>query len=251
MKIKLKKVFRVFISIIFWLSAWTIASCLVNNSFLLPGIDETLEALRAVISDVQFPIIVLSTLLRVVVGLIFGIVLGILLAVLCYHFKIAASIIAPIISVIKSTPVASFIIILWILMSGDALTVFIALLMVMPIIWQNVMDGYRSIDNNLSEVCAVYGFNFFKRQRILVFPHLLRYIIPAVITASGLAWKSEIAAEIIAYTARSIGQQINDSRFDMDTPTVFAWTLIIITLSVVIELGTKAIFRRCEKWLSS
>ena len=61
---------------------------------------------------------------------------------------------------------------------------------------------------------------------------------------AGLAWKAEIAAEIIAYTKKSIGQGINDAKYNMDTPTVFAWTLLIILFSILLELGTKKLLRR-------
>jgi NitT/TauT family transport system permease protein len=85
-------------------------------------------------------------------------------------------------------------------------------------------------------------------MRVLVIPQLVRYLIPAIVTATGLAWKSEIAAEIIAYTRNSIGQNINDAKFNMDSPTVFAWTIIVIALSIILELIAKLIMRRCKKW---
>jgi NitT/TauT family transport system permease protein len=150
------------------------------------------------------------------------------------------------VKVIKATPVASFIILFWVMFSGDALAIIIALLMVMPIIWQNLIDGYNSIDHELVEVCDAYEVAFFKRLRILVLPALKKYFIPALITASGLAWKSEIAAEIIAYTKNSIGQAINDAKYDFDMPTVFAWSVVIIALSVLFEFGLKRLLARCK-----
>ena len=75
----------------------------------------------------------------------------------------------------------------------------------------------------------------------------MKYLIPGIITASGLCWKAEIAAEIIAYTKRSIGQGINDAKYNLDTPTVFAWTLVIILLSVALEKGASMLLRRVNK----
>ena len=73
------------------------------------------------------------------------------------------------------------------------------------------------------------------------------YLYPAIITASGLAWKAEIAAEVIAYTKDSIGQGINDAKYNMETPTVFAWTLVIVLLSVLLEKCTRSLFRRTQR----
>ncbi|MBQ8303107.1 MAG: ABC transporter permease subunit [Clostridia bacterium] len=186
------------------------------------------------------------SLLRVTVGLTLGCVIGITFAVLCHKFSVVKLIFSPFISVVKSTPVASFIVVLWVIMSGDALSVFIGFLMVMPIIWQNVIDGFNSIDPKLSEVADVFEFSYGKRFKLLIFPALKKYLIPGIITASGLAWKAEIAAEIIAYTKNSIGQGINDAKYNMDTPTVFAWTLVIILFSIILEKITKHLVRRSE-----
>ena len=119
--------------------------------------------------------------------------------------------------------------------------------MVMPIIYQNLTDGLTAIDKQLSEVSDVFEFTKKKRFMLLTFPTLKKYLVPAVITASGLGWKAEIAAEIIAYTKHSIGQGINDAKYNMDTPTVFAWTAVIILLSIALESGARYLLRRTDK----
>jgi NitT/TauT family transport system permease protein len=85
------------------------------------------------------------------------------------------------------------------------------------------------------------------RFYVLYFPNLKKYLIPSVITSVGLAWKSEIAAEIIAYTRNSIGQLINDGKYNLDTPVVFAWTFIVIFFSILFESLIKSLLRRIEK----
>ena len=151
------------------------------------------------------------------------------------------------ITVVRSTPVASFIIILWILLSGDALAVFVAILMVAPIVWQNLLDGYSSIDKELIEVTEVFGFSKRKRFLVLTLPALKKYFLPAVITSVGLGWKAEIAAEIIAYTKNSIGQKISDAKYNLHTAEVFAWTLVIIFFSIALEWATRTLLRRFDK----
>ena len=190
----------------------------------------------------------MMTLSRVIAGLVLGTVFGIVFAMLSHRFYVVKAILSPAITVIKSTPVASFIIILWIMMSGSALSIFIAFLMVVPVIWQNLMDGYDAIDAQMYEVAEIFEFSGFKRLRILVIPTLFGYLYPALITSVGLAWKSEIAAEIIAYTKNSIGYMINNAKADFDTPRVFAWTVVIITMSILLELITKKMMRRIKAW---
>ena len=123
----------------------------------------------------------------------------------------------------------------------------IALLMVMPIIWQNICDGFSAIDKNLSEVCDVFEFSLNKRIKLLIFPTLLRYFIPALLSSIGLAWKSGIAAEIISYTKNSIGKNILDSKNLFDGDIMLAWTLTVVILSLILEYSVRALVRRWNK----
>lgn len=245
-----KKVLYTVASVALVFAIWTLLAELQDNNYLLPDPKSTFIALKAIILSKDFLITVTYTLLRVLVGLSLGVVLGTLLAILSHSSEVIRHLLSPIISIIKATPVASFIVILWIKLTGTELAIFIALLMVLPIVWQNVLDGYDSIDKGLSEVCLVYSFSFRKKMKLLILPALLKYFIPGLITATGLAWKAEIAAEIIAYTSNSIGQKINDAKYYLDSPTVFAWTIIVIVLSIVLELIARILMKRCKKWAS-
>ena len=132
-------------------------------------------------------------------------------------------------------------------MDGSTLAIAIAFLMVMPIVWQNLSDGFSAIDKELSEVCDAFEFSYKKRLRLLVFPTLSSYLFPALITSVGLAWKSEIAAEIIAYTKSSIGSMINDAKYNFETPKVFALTIVVVIMSILLEALTKFLIRRYKK----
>ena len=247
MKSKLFSALKLVLSLLFWCAVWQIASILINHTFLFPGIPDTFDSLFRLINTPGFYKSIFFSAIRVVTGLFLGCTVGIGLAVLSNRFSLIHTLVSPLITIIKSTPVASFIVVLWVMMSGNALSVFIGFLMVMPILWQNTLDGYAAIDKNLSEVADIFEFSQAKRFRLLVFPTLKKFIVPGIITASGLAWKAEIAAEIIAYTKNSIGQGINDAKYNMDTPTVFAWTLVVICFSIVLEKSTKALLRRVKE----
>ncbi len=247
MKSKFKKCFGTALIAVFWIGVWYLAALLVDSILLLPTPHDTLLALIELLGTVEFYTVVLFTLARVALGLLLGIAAGVLLALLCHKFDLLRRVISPAISVIRATPVASFIVLLWILVSGNALTVLVAFLMVMPIVWQNTLDGFKSIPKELIEVADVFELSFKRRFNVLLLPVLSGYIIPAVITSVGLAWKSEIAAEIIAYTKNSIGMYINDAKSFMLTPTVFAWTSVIVIMSILLEAFIKRLLVRWKK----
>jgi len=230
----------------FWIGVWYVAALLVDSVLLLPTPHETLYSFFELLCTPDFYKVLLFTLLRVTLGLLLGVICGVFLAFLCHKLEALRRLLNPAISIIRATPVASFIVLLWVLVSGNALTVIVAFLMVMPIVWQNTLDGFNSIPKELLEVAEIYELSFKRRFNILIFPILSDYIFPAVITSVGLAWKSEVAAEIIAYTKNSIGMYINDAKSYMLTSTVFAWTAVIVIMSITLELLARKLLRKLK-----
>ena len=247
MKNRFLKLSTVLLIAALWISVWYLAAWFVDNISILPYPHNTAMALFDLLGYGEFYKIVAFTLLRVLLGLILGIVLGVSLALFCHRFSLIKLIFSPAISIIRSTPVASFIVLLWVLLDGGALAVAVAFLMVMPIVWQNTQDGFASIPKELIEVSQVYELPLKRKYEVLIIPVLSQYIFPAVITSVGLAWKSEIAAEIIAYTKDSIGMHINDAKSSLLTSTVFAWTLVIIVISLCLECLIKKLLGRINK----
>lgn len=226
---------------------WHIGAVTIGNSFILPGVADTFNALFRILKDSGFLPTVLLTLSRVMLGLILGIVLGSVLGFVAHKSLFMSTFIGLFITIVKSTPIASIIILLWLMLGGNALAIFVTILMVFPIISENVIAGLNNIDPALSEVCDIYNVKGFNRFKILVFPSVFRYIVPAMITSAGLAWKAEVAAEIIGYVSKSVGSYINDAKSNFDTDEVFAWTMIVVVFSVLIEHLTKLLLRRIQR----
>ncbi len=240
----IKKVISVLISIAAWLLIWEIGASIVNNTAFFAGVGVTLKALGELIVTSSFWKTVFLSMLRIILGFSIGVLVGILLAFICSKSKILYDFFSIGFSVIKSTPVASVIMILWIIIGGARVASAIALFMVAPIIWQNLMDGYGAVDKNLKEVTDVFDIHGFKRFKLLVFPTLIRYFVPAALTSVGLAWKSGIAAEIITVAKNSIGYEIKTHKDFFESDKMFAWTLVVVIISVIFETAIRFLIRR-------
>ena len=59
-----------------------------------------------------------------------------------------------------------------------------------------------------------------------------------------LCWKSGIAAEVIGMPEGSIGEQLQQAKVYLDTPDLFAWTLVIVLVSLAFERAFLALLRR-------
>ena len=244
------KVLKTILSAIIVLSIWEIAALLINDAYFLPDILQTSKALIKIISSRIFFEVVFTSVYRVFSGLFYGVAAGTVLAGICYKFDIVNSIISPIISIMKATPVACIIVLLWVSLNYTELAIFVVILMVLPIVWQNVYEGLKAVDDQLNEVTKVFELTKFQRLKVLVVPSVLSYLLPAIVTSVGLAWKAEVAAEIMSNS--NMGRLIYDFKtVSYDTASIFAWTVIIVTLSIVFEKVTKMLFGRVMNGLKS
>lgn len=244
-KNKLLWLLKITLGALFCIALWEIIAIRTDNSYFMPRVSETLDALSDLVKDDGFWRYVFTSLFRVAVGLVLGILFGVILATICHIVPFSDTFVSPLITVMKATPVAAIILILWFTLSNAELAIFVVFLMVTPIVWQNVYDGFKSISSEMREVCEIFEIPFLKRLRILVLPEVIKYLIPAVITSVGLAWKAEIAAEIMTYS--NIGQSIDDFKtLHLDTPSVFAWAVVIVVMSLILELIIKSLLRRVK-----
>ena len=144
---------------------------------------------------------------------------------------------APLFTTIKAVPVASFIILALLWVRGGNLSICISFLMVLPIVYINMLEGFTQVDRNLLEMAAVFRLSRSKKIKYIYVPQLLPYFTAACTTSLGLCWKSGIAAEVIGLPNGSMGNRLYETKLYMDTPEMFAWTVVIVLISFVVEKG--------------
>jgi len=221
---------------LFWLTLWWLAAVLVvKQELLLPSPTRVLMRLGELASQGEFWTFTFTSLCRIFGGIFCALVLGILCGILTAHIAFLRELLAPILTIIKATPVASFIILALVWISRGKLPVFIAALMVLPIIWTNIEQGIRQVDPKLLEMAKVFRFSAIKRLLHITIPSVLPYFVAACKTSLGLAWKAGIAAEVLATPQNSIGKELFESKTFMETTDLFAWTVTVILLSVCME----------------
>ena len=240
---------KITLSICFWIAIWGVVSFRINNEFLFPSPIIVWNSLVLLTRTSEFWLITITSLLRVTWGILVSLIIGTLLAYLTTVSKLLRLLLSPAISAVKSTPVASFIILALLWLERDILPVFIIALIVVPIVWANVSEGIQSVDKDLLEVAQLYKFSMSKKLFKLYIPTVAPYFIAACKSALGMAWKAGIAAEILATPSNSIGKELYFSKTYLETPTLFAWSLVVIILSLIIEKTFVFIIDRSGKKL--
>ena len=242
-----KKIWEAALVSFFWLFVWIVLAKIVNKELLLPYPWTVLKKLGELCITLDFWKNVVFSLLRIVIGIVLGVISGTLLAILTFRFSIVYHLISPFMVVIRATPVASFIILALIWLGSGKLPIFICLLMVLPLVWVSISDGLRALDPKLAEVCKIFQLPFRKRFKCFYFPALLPYFISACRNSIGMAWKAGVAAEVLTVTPISIGKQLYNSKLYLETSELFAWTVIVVILSLIIEKLVVRLIGRLDK----
>lgn len=231
----LKKFVRLAIPLAFWLSLWALASLAVGQELLLPGPLAVGVRLLALAGTADFWLSVGATLGRVFLGLLWGVLAGTVLAFATHFYVWADRLISPAVRVVRATPVVSFILLVYLWVARSAIPWVIAGLMVLPVVWGALSAGLGGMDEKLLEFARVYRFSRFKTLRVIYLPALRPHFSAGLLTAFGLAWKSGVAAEVLCPPAQAIGSRIQQAKLGLETPDLFAWTLAIVVLSLMLE----------------
>lgn len=226
------------------MGVWQLLASLVGTDLLLPGPLDTVLRLGELAVTADFWAVIASSMARILLGWLIGVLVGAALAALTAMSRAASAFFSPAMSVIKATPVASFVMLAFVWIRGANLPTFCTVLMVLPLAWANIHEGLLSADRDLIEMARAFRLDRMTIFRTIRLPALLPHLFGAIRVSLGFAWKAGVAAEVISHVGRSIGGELYNAKLYLETLDTFAWTAVIILLSVLLEKLCAALMNR-------
>lgn len=214
---------------------WQLLAMKLDQKLLLATPVDVAKTLGVLVKSQEFYSAIAYSMGRILIGLLIGAAVGIACALLAGRWHFMEVLFWPYFSAMKATPVASIVILCLVWLSGRRLSVFIVFLVVTPVIYTNILAGIKNLDLKMKDMARVFGINGIRRLLYVYLPELKTYIIAAFALATGMAFKAGIAAEVIGTPGGSVGKMLYNAKVYLETPELFAWTLVIIVLSVVVE----------------
>ncbi len=221
--------------VICWLIVWQLVAILIHNKILLAGPIEAAAALAGMAGTADFQSSVVTSVLHIVAGIALGALIGIVLGGISLKFELIGDFVSPIVTVLKSVPVASFVVLILIWIGSDNLSTVIVTLVVFPIIYLATTSGFTAADKKLLEMAHVYRMPVINKIRFIYIPALIPSYIGAFSVAVGMGFKSGAAAEVIGQPLMTMGNGLYRSKINLDTAEVFAWTFTIVLASWIVE----------------
>lgn len=247
--IKSKKTGQKLMILGFWLIVWQLASIAIGHELLMVSPLSVIQTLFGMVGESTFWSAIAHSFVRIISGFFLGITVATLLAIVSASNSLIRNLLSPFFGVIKSIPVASFIILVLIWSGSGSLSAVISFLIVLPIIYTNVLEGIHNTDGKLLEMADVFQVSRLMKIKAIYIPAVLPFFSSACKVALGLCWKSGIAAEVIGLPGNSIGEQLYNAKIFLSTGELFGWTLVIVAISFLFEKFFLTMLRRFERRL--
>lgn len=215
---------------------WQVYSITVNNPTLMPSFVLVLERLFEMIGEFDTYLVLVTSLSRLLLSIAMAAIIGTTLGLFSGVNPQVEAFLKPIIVTIRTLPVISIIIVVLIIV-GNTITLYvISLLLLVPLIYQAVLDGIKHIDPLLIDVVKLDSEHatIDVLQQVYI-PLSIPFLRSALIEAVGLGFKVLVIAEYIAQTQVSIGREIYTHRVNLEFSDVFAWTVLLLIFVLLIQ----------------
>lgn len=222
-------------AVVFWLLVWQAVSAAIGQEILLVSPVRVIKRLAELAVTGEFWQSIGFSLVRIAGGFLLAAVSSVIFAGLSAGIRSVRELLAPAVLTVKAIPVASFIILVLIWVPSRNLSVVISFLMVFPVMYTNLLKGIESTDRNLLEMAQVFRISLPRRIRYIYVSQVLPFFRGGCSVALGLCWKAGIAAEVIGIPEQSIGEMLYNAKIYLNTPDLFAWTVVIVMISLLFE----------------
>ena len=221
-------------------------------AFVLPGPQKTFQALLALWQNDTLLQDVSVTFSRVLSGFLLATLVGTLAGLALGASRQLAQFFEPLLAVFNTVSSAIWAIfaIIWFGIS-NATTVFVVFMTAMPLILTNVWQGAQTVERHYVELAQSFRMSRLQTLGKIYLPTILPYFFSGARLAFGFGWRVSLVAETLG-ASDGIGYRLRQAGDLVQTDQVFAWTLLLVSLMLLLEGGVlKPLERHLFRWKSS
>ena len=238
------------LALVVWVIVWQLAAMTLGHGGLFLATPlQTLTALGLLLPTPAFWQRIAFSALRIVAGFVLAVVGGLVLGAAGARWRTVRVLVGPVMQLIRAMPVASFVILALLWVSGSNLSVVVSFTHVLPVVYAGVVAGIADTDPQLLEMARVYRLSWTARLRYIWLPGIFPSFCESCIAAMGMCWKSGVSAEVIGLPDHSVGDALYRAKITLSTPDVFAWTLVIVLLSALMSVVAARLLRAVKRRL--
>ncbi len=228
---------------------WSIVAWAYNEPLILPDISAVMTQLLVLLGKGSTYASIGSTTVRTIVCYALSCLFAGVLAICSYLCSVFRRLLAPIITIVSGVPVVAITLIIVIFVPSSVSPVLIALLVVMPIMYNAFVFSIASMQQQI-DMAKVYNVPTGSVVRYIHMPTILPLVVEHSKTTLVLALKVVVSAEVLAYTVSSIGSGMYSARLNIATAQLLAWTILCLLLCFALQgivTLCQYLYRRCTR----
>lgn len=243
-----KSKFEILIGGFILLLAWQAIAVKVNNDIYLPKLQEVLTSLFQIVKEKDFLLIVFSSFYRTIISFGVALIFAIIMGVLSSLYPLINNLLKPLNSIGKTIPTLVLVVLALIWVDKDNAPFIVGIAIVFPILYDGILNTLTKNDKKLEEMMKIYEVPTLEKVKKVYVPNIIFYILKILVPTISLAFKVVIAGEVHGQPKYGIGASVQLAKMNFDTPTIFAWIVIITIISLLFELVNKILTKKYYRW---
>lgn len=219
------------------LAAWQLFAVVVQLPELIPTVPRLLKVLAELFVSGSFYLSVAATLVRGIAGILLSLVAATGVAYLFGRHELLYELFRPLLAIMRSVPVISFILLALIFLNPENIPLIIAFITMFPLLTENLTKGIRNQRKELMMMARTFRVGWWNRLTQVIYPQLIPFLYSGLASASGFGWRAIIMGEVLAQCNLGIGSEMKRAQTFIAVPELMAWTIIAILISIAFDKG--------------
>lgn len=213
---------------------WYLVYFIINEPLLVPNFTDVLKSIWHIVSSKAL-FIAFTSIFRLCISFLLSAILGITIGFISAKSPVYERWNKPFITILRTIPILSIIVILFIIFGSTVSPYIITFLMIFPLFYQATLASIKEIDPALIDVLRLNEMHFKESLKYVYIPSLTHDLYVTFFQSLGLGIKVLVMAEYLMQVKHSIGNAIYVARINLNYTDVYGWTILLILLALGLE----------------
>lgn len=237
------------LSCIFFLGLWEVIAILINNDIYIPRIEQVICAIDAIFKQQDLFKVIFSSFYRTSVSYVLAVVFSMIFGVLGVVYPFFKYFMEPINSFSKTIPTMVLVVLSLVWFDKDKTPFVVGFAIIFPILYEGIRNNLIHIDKKIIEMTKIYEVSLKDKIKKIYVPVIKFYFMSIFVSTFSLTFKVVIAGEVYGQPKFGIGSQIQLEKVNFNTSGIFAWIVMIIIISLVLEILNKTLRKKVYGWM--
>jgi len=148
---------------------------------------------------------------------------------------------------LRSMPILAVLLILLSFLGAGQAPIAVAFLSLFPMLYAGISAALLGVDRHLIEVSRVCGTPLWRKVTAIYLPLSAPYVLKESAAALSFSLKLIVSAEVLAYTAKSLGGMMQEAKIYSEIPQLFALVVTAFIVGLILEMAVGLLASAVEK----